>query len=215
MSAQERIDALELVKNVKELEGVIVEKFTELKDNGETLKGQIAELGEAKAETIQKHEASEKQYNDLYDRMQTLEQRTEAKAESAADKTVGEQFLKFDGTVAMLECKAQSARMELKTVIINTTMPARTRRMAFRTLRIVIRCPRQAAQRRGRLRQVEPQYWQTPAENKTFGLGGLRALKSRRARRSPGRGPRPPCPCAPPGRSRPIGTAPPGRLRPE
>lgn len=119
--ANKALDQAELVVELKALEKGIVEKFDELKENGETLKGQIKELGEAKTDAIAKHEALEKQYNELYDRVQEVEQKGVTSRDSDAPETLGDLFAKDEKVLAMMEGKYQSARMELKTAIINAT----------------------------------------------------------------------------------------------
>lgn len=114
------IDQAALVVEIKALEKNIVEKFDELKANGEQLKGEVKELGDAKTETVAKHEALEKQYNELYDRVQSVEQKGVTSHEQKA-YNLGEEFIKNDQFLAMAEGKQQSARMELKTAIINAT----------------------------------------------------------------------------------------------
>ena len=118
--ANKALDQAELVVELKALEKGIVEKFDELKANGEQLAGEVKELGEAKADTLQKHEALEKQYNELYDRVQVVEQKGVSSHESKA-YNLGEEFIKNDQFLAMAEGKQQSARMEVKTAIINAT----------------------------------------------------------------------------------------------
>ena len=92
------IDQAELVKELKGLEAGIVAKFDELKSNGETLKGQIRELGEAKADTLAKHEALEKQYNELYDRVQAVEQKGIKSHEESKGFDLGGAFVKHEQT---------------------------------------------------------------------------------------------------------------------
>lgn len=115
------IDQAELVKELKGLEAGIVAKFDELKSNGETLKGQIRELGEAKADTLAKHEALEKQYNELYDRVQAVEQKGIKSHEESKGFDLGGAFVKHEQFLAMSEGKQNSARMDVKTAIINAT----------------------------------------------------------------------------------------------
>ena len=115
------IDQAQLVTELKGLEANIVSKFDELKANGETLKGQVKELGEAKADTISKHEALEKQYNELYDRVQVVEQKGLKSHEASAGFDLGGSFVKHEQFLAMAEGKQQSARMDVKTAIINAT----------------------------------------------------------------------------------------------
>ena len=116
----QKLDQAALVVELKSLEKGIVEKFDELKANGEQLAGEVKSLGEARAETVAKHEALEKQYGELYDRVQAVEQKG-ITAHESDDFDLGGMFVKNDQFLAMSEGKQQSARMELKTAIINAT----------------------------------------------------------------------------------------------
>jgi len=128
MSDQKHLDSVESIVELKNLEANIVEKFDELKANGEQLQGQVAELGEAKAETLAKHEALEKQYFELYDRVQVVEQKGQHQEANRAE-SLGEMFAKSDQATAMMEGRFPSARVdyegekagEFKTAIINAT----------------------------------------------------------------------------------------------
>lgn len=121
MSAENQVtDHAGLVVEIKNLEKNIVDKFDALKENGDQLKGEIASLGEAKTESIAKHEKLEKDYNELYDRMQELEQKG-ITAREAQPFNLGGEVIKNEQFLAMAEGKQNSARIELKTAIINAT----------------------------------------------------------------------------------------------
>lgn len=121
MSDNQQLDQIELVVELKALEKNIVEKFDDLKTNGEQLAGEVKELGEAKAESLAKHEELSKQYNELYDRVQAVEQKGITAVEETAGFNLGEEFVKNESVQAMLEGRATSGRMDLKTAIINAT----------------------------------------------------------------------------------------------
>lgn len=114
------LDQKEMVVQIKGVEALIVEKFDTLAANGEQIKGEVKELGEAKAESIAKHEALLKEYGELYDRVQGLEQKgVTTQAEEVFN--LGEEVIKNEQFLAMSEGKQASCRIELKTAIINAT----------------------------------------------------------------------------------------------
>lgn len=115
------IDQAELVKEVKDLEGLIVEKFDAIEAATEKANGELAELKEVKAETKAEMEALTKQYDDLYERLQVVEQKGAALSETQADSNIGEEFIKSDAFKAMASGQTGRARMEFKTAIINAT----------------------------------------------------------------------------------------------
>lgn len=116
-----RGDELQNVVDLKAVEQVIVEKFGELQDTHERLEGQIKENGEANSETVAKLEAVTKDYNELYDRVQEIEQKGAGSAGGEEPLDLGAEFLKDENVQRVLEGKQASARMELKTAIVNAT----------------------------------------------------------------------------------------------
>jgi len=117
----ERLDNAEVLKEVKDLEGLIVGKFEEIEKATAQANGELGELKEVKAETKAKMEALTKQYDELYERLQVVEQKGAAISEGKGEDTIGKQFIESDAFKSMAEGKTGRARMEVKTAIINAT----------------------------------------------------------------------------------------------
>src|SRR6056300_713740 len=97
------LDQAELLVEMKGLEKSIVEKFDEVTKATEQANEEIKALGEAKSETIGKLESLSKQYDELYDRVQTVEQKGAAVSESDKAFDLGAEFVKSDAFKAMQE----------------------------------------------------------------------------------------------------------------
>lgn len=117
----ERLDSVELVKEVKDLEGMIVKKFDEIQKATEQANGELKELNEVKAETRGKLDELAKQYDDLYNRVQAVEQKGASVSDADRPYNLGAEFVKSDAFKAMREGSTGRARMEVKTAIINAT----------------------------------------------------------------------------------------------
>ena len=115
------LDAAENLVDIKVVEATLSSKFEEITKAYEQANGEIRELGSAKTETTSKMEALTKSYDELYDRMQSLEQKGAAVAQATADKSLGEQFADSDVFKSFAGGSTSRARMELKTAIINAT----------------------------------------------------------------------------------------------
>lgn len=115
------LDQAELVLEIKAIEKNIVGKFDELESTGKQLKGEIESLGVASASTVAKAEELHKQYNELYDRLQVVEQKSAAHIESTSGFDLGQEFIKSEEIKSFLAGRQTSARMEVKTAIINAT----------------------------------------------------------------------------------------------
>ena len=115
------LDQAEILVELKGLEKNIVEKFDEVQKATEQANAEIKVLGEAKAETVGKLEELSKQYDELYERVQTVEQKGAAVSESRDVYNLGAEFVKSDAFKAMQEGNTGRARMEVKTAIINAT----------------------------------------------------------------------------------------------
>jgi len=115
------IDSADLIVEVKALEKVIVEKFDELEAHGKQVKEEIAALGEASNESKAKSEELVKQYDELYERLQAVEQRGATLELESGPESLGDQFIKSDQFKAMAEGRATSARLDVKTAIVNAT----------------------------------------------------------------------------------------------
>jgi HK97 family phage major capsid protein len=113
-------DRADLVVELKALEKTVVEKFDELAETGAQLDGEVKTLGEAKAETLAKFEAIATQYDEVCDRVQNLEQKGVTSFDDAP-QSAGEMFAADESVRNFCEGKQNSARMEIKTAIINAT----------------------------------------------------------------------------------------------
>jgi HK97 family phage major capsid protein len=120
-SINAQLDQVEIIKELKDLDGKILSKFGEIEKTYERANGEIKTMGEVQAETKGKMEAFAKQYDELYDRLQVVEQKGAVSSQSTKPESLGEQFAKSDSFLAMKEGKQGRARMELKTAIINAT----------------------------------------------------------------------------------------------
>ena len=121
MSEQENMDQVELVKEVKDLEKVIVEKFEAIEKATEQANGELQEVGKVNEETKGQLKALTEQYDALYERLQVVEQKGASVFEASEAESLGSQFIKSDGFKAMQEGGAGRTRMEIKTAIINAT----------------------------------------------------------------------------------------------
>ena len=119
--SNKHLDQVEIIKELKELDGKILSKFSEIEQTTERANGELKSLGEVQAETKAKMEAFAKQYDELYDRLQVVEQKGVKMSETSKAYSLGEQFLKCDAFLAMKEGRQGRARMEVKTAIINAT----------------------------------------------------------------------------------------------
>jgi HK97 family phage major capsid protein len=117
----QRLDNVEVIKEVKDLEALIVQKFEDIEKVTEQANGELSSLKEVKTETSAKLETLTKQYDELYERVQTVEQKGAAVSETQAESNIGEEFIKSDAFQAMQAGVAGRARMEFKTAIINAT----------------------------------------------------------------------------------------------
>ena len=116
-----RLDQVEIIKELKDLDGKILSKFSDIEKTYEQANGEIKTLGQVQADTQGKMEAITKQYNDLYDRLQVVEQKGAKVSESTRPESLGDQFIKCDAFKAMQAGQYGRARMEVKTAIINAT----------------------------------------------------------------------------------------------
>jgi HK97 family phage major capsid protein len=119
--ANKALDAAETLVDLKAVEASLAKKFEEISKAYEQANGEIKNLGAAKSETTGKIEALTKQYDDLYDRMQAVEQKGAARSEATEIKSVGQQFAESDAFKSFASGNTSRAHMELKTAIINAT----------------------------------------------------------------------------------------------
>jgi len=118
-------DQMENVVDLKAVEAAIVKKFDELGAVNAKAQAEIAELGKANSETLSKLDSISKEYNELYERVQRVEQKGQFLAENRAGYDVGAEVLKSEQFESFRNGRQGSARIELKTAIINTN-PAST-----------------------------------------------------------------------------------------
>lgn len=112
----------ENLKHLKDIEGLIVNKFEDLNKAYETVQGQVKESGVAQLEQKNAIEKLTEEYNSLYDRVQEVEQKGVKLAEDAqSGYNVGAEFIKSEQFKALAEGRQNTARMEIKTAIINAT----------------------------------------------------------------------------------------------
>lgn len=119
--ANKALENAENLVDLKAVEASLGGKFDEITKAYEQANGEIKELGEAKAETKGKLEALTKQYDELYDRLQTVEQKGAAVSSADEVKSLGDEFVDSEAFKSMAEGRSSRARMELKTAIINAT----------------------------------------------------------------------------------------------
>jgi len=119
--ANKALDAAENLVDLKAVEATLGAKFEEITKAYEKANGEIRELGEAKSETTGKIEALTKQYDELYDRMQAVEQKGVAMSEASHASSAGRDFVESDGYKSMMSGAVRATRMEIKTAIINAT----------------------------------------------------------------------------------------------
>lgn len=119
--SNKHLDQVEIIKELKELDGKILAKFGEIEKNTEQANGELKSIGEVQAETKAKMEAFAKQYDELYDRLQAVEQKGVKMSDAGQTYDLGAEFCKSDTFLAMKEGRQGRARMEVKTAIINAT----------------------------------------------------------------------------------------------
>ena len=119
--ANKVLDAAENLVDLKAVEASLGSKFDEITKAYEQANGEIKELGATKQETVAKLEALTKSYDELYERMQTIEQKGSAVSQASAVKTFGQEFVESDSYKSLISGAARSGRMELKTAIVNAT----------------------------------------------------------------------------------------------
>ena len=111
----------ENVMDLKGIESLILNKFGEIKETTEKMNGQIGESGKASTEIKAQLEKQASDYNDLYDRVQGIEQKGVNLKEENEAYNLGSDFIKSDQFQSMAEGRSGRAKMEIKTAIINAT----------------------------------------------------------------------------------------------
>jgi HK97 family phage major capsid protein len=115
------IDNGEIVVAIKSLESDLLKKFDGYEAAVKEADTQIKSIGEVTKETQSKLDAMKGEYDAVYDRIQTLEQKGAAKSESEAAYNLGAEFEKSQAYLDLKEGRSGRARMEVKTAIINAT----------------------------------------------------------------------------------------------
>lgn len=115
------LDQAELIVEIKAIEKNIVGKFDEIQKATDQANAELKALGEVKIETKAQLEALAKQYDELYNRVQVVEQKGAITTQQDDYYNLGEDFIKSDGFIAMQKGTVGRARMEIKTAIINAT----------------------------------------------------------------------------------------------
>mgnify|MGYP003640938231 CR=1 FL=1 len=121
MSDNKHLDNVENIVELKQLEGVIVEKFDEISKTTERANEELKSFGKVQSETEGKLDAMKSEYDALYDRVQAVEQKGATIAEAKEVETLGMKFMGSDAFKDIKEGRTGRARMELKTAIINAT----------------------------------------------------------------------------------------------
>jgi HK97 family phage major capsid protein len=119
-----RLDQAEALVDLKTVEAAIVKRFDDMNAVVKRVEAERAELGAAQADTLGKLESISKEYNQLFDRVQQIEQKRARMEQNAETYNVGAMFAEFDGVKAMTEGRAGRARMEIKAAIINARGPS-------------------------------------------------------------------------------------------
>lgn len=102
-TANAHLDQVEIIKELKDLDGKILSKFSEIEKTYERANGEIKTMGEVQAETKGKMEAFAKQYDELYDRLRVVEQKGLVTSQSTQAESLGDQFLKSESFIALKE----------------------------------------------------------------------------------------------------------------
>lgn len=120
MSEQQKLDSMENVVELKNIEKLIVDKFDKIDANYKSANQQILEIGKVNEATKGEIEKLTKEYDELFERLQTVEQKN-ASVSEAEDYNLGAEFIKSDAFKDFAEGRTGRARMEVKTAIINAT----------------------------------------------------------------------------------------------
>lgn len=120
MSEQQKLDSMENVVELKNIEKLIVDKFDKIDANYKSANQQILEIGKVNEATKGEIEKLTKEYDELFERLQTVEQKNASVSETE-DYNLGAEFIKSDAFKDFAEGRTGRARMEVKTAIINAT----------------------------------------------------------------------------------------------
>lgn len=114
-------DEAENLVNLKAVEKSLLGKFEEIESVVEKGVGQIKENGKVALEVKQEMEKLTSDYNDLYDRIQEIEQKGIKIHEENAEFDLGAEFIKSDMFKDIVDGRTSRAKLDVKTAIINAT----------------------------------------------------------------------------------------------
>ncbi len=119
-------DAADSLLAIKQVEALIVTKFDEITAVYEKANGEIAQLGVVNINTLGAIEKLRTDYDDLFDRLQAVEQKDAHVIQAVGGVDIGKQFIDSDAFKALAEGSASRARVEFKgdifkTAIVNAT----------------------------------------------------------------------------------------------
>lgn len=122
MSTEDKkMDQVENTVDLKKVEGLIVEKFDKISESYTKANEELKAIGEVTEATKAANEKLTKEYDELYERMTSLEQKGAASAEHKGEYDLGAEFEKSDAYKDFKDGRTGRARMEVKTAIINAT----------------------------------------------------------------------------------------------
>lgn len=113
-------EKLEVVQ-LKKLEEKLVSKLDEISEFRDRVEGELKTNGEAAAETKGELGKLIGQYNDIFDRIEGLEQSAVSKKAEAESFDIGAEFIKSDQFKDLQDGRTGRAKVEFKTAIINAT----------------------------------------------------------------------------------------------
>lgn len=115
------IDQSEVLVAIKGLEKDLLGKLEGYEKAAGEANEQMKSIGETTEETKGKMDAMRKEYDEVYDRIQTLEQKGASLSEGNKGYDLGAEFEKSQAFMDLKEGRTGRARMEVKTAIINAT----------------------------------------------------------------------------------------------
>lgn len=115
------MDQTENLVDLKQVEKALLEKFKEVNETFEKVNGQIRDAGSLSTDTKNQVEKLSDEYNELYERVQNIEQKGVQQTEELRQIDLGAEFLKTEQYQALRDGRAGRARMDVKTAIINAT----------------------------------------------------------------------------------------------
>jgi len=117
----EILDQKQSIVDMKAVEALIVSKFDEISASYDKLNTEVKSVGEASVGTAAEIKKHKEDYDALFDRLQTLEQKGAAVSVSDSPIDVGSDFIASEAFKSIKAGSAGRGRMEMKTAIINAT----------------------------------------------------------------------------------------------